>query len=127
MAKKIKIKRGDSFSTTITIPLSIYQPGSTLYFMAKETPDNDFGDTKAVFSKSVSDGGAIVGDEAVFYNLSLTPAETSNVEFSTVENKKELLAEFEYRTPNGEVYSFPDDDKYIEVIVYADIRRGGGR
>ena len=125
MAKRIKIKRGDSFSATITIPLSIYQPGSTLYFMAKETPDNDFEDTKAVFSKSVGYGGATVGDEAVFYNLSLTPAETSNVEFSTGKSKKELLAEFEYRTPNGEVYSFPDDDKYIEVIVYADIRRGG--
>lgn len=123
--KKIKIKRGDSFSTSITIPLSIYQPGSTLYFMAKEAPDNDFGDTKAVFNKSVSDSGATVGNETVSYSLNLTPAETSNVEFSTGKSKKELLAEFEYRTPNGEVYSFPDDDKYIEVIVYADIRRGG--
>ncbi len=125
MATKIKIKRGDSFSTTITIPLSIYQQGSTLYFMAKETPDNDFGDTKAVFSKSVSDSGAIVGDEAVLYELSLTPTETSNVEFSSGESKKALLAEFEYRTPNGDVYSFPDDNKYIELTVYADIRRGG--
>ena len=123
--KKIKIKRGDSFSTSITIPLSIYQPGSTLYFMAKEAPDNDFGDMKAVFSKSVSDSGATVGDEAVSYSLNLTPAETSGVEFVSGERQRELLAEFEYRTPNGGVYSFPDDDKYIEVIVYADIRRGG--
>ena len=83
MAEKIEFKRGDSKIMKVTIPRSIYEANSRLYFSAKPAEFNSDGETV------------------------------------------ELDGELEYTTPSGKVLSFPNNNKFLKVLVYPDIRRKG--
>lgn len=121
---EMRFKRGDTAMHYFTIPIEIYQPRSTLYFMAKPDFDDDFEDQRAEISKSFGDSTVNLTESNAVYTLKFLPEDTAEVVFDE-ENSKELKGEFEYRTASGDVYSFPNDKSYIKVKVFADIRRGG--
>lgn len=121
---KVKLKRGDTRSIYVTFPADIAPSGSVVYFMAKPAPDDDINDESAAINKYTTDFESVDNGKKVRYHLRITPADTAMVKTSGAGSVK-LRGEFEIRTPGGEVYSIPDNDKYIDVIVYADIRRAG--
>lgn len=123
MSMKLALKRGDTRLISFTVPEEIAPSGSTLYFMAKPAPDDDLNDASAVISKQTSDASPD-GSGKVRFNLKLAPGDTQNIKMGGA-NKVEFLGELEVRTPSGEVYSIPDNNKFMKVTVYADIRRGG--
>lgn len=116
------LKRGDNKTIYLSVPISVAPEGSTLYFMAKPQPDDDFSDEAALININTTDR-VINGDKAKF-TLKVLPADTKQIKLN---NKSviELRGEFEIRTPSGEIYSLPQDNRYIRVKVHADIRRGG--
>lgn len=120
---KLELKRGDSRDITITTDKSVAPVGSTAYFMAKPGPDDDLNDAAAVINKqadSIKDAGG--GKVRIQFNLS--PDDTMNINTGD-EDKVQFKGEVEIHTTSGRVISIPSGKKYIEVIIYPDIRRGG--
>lgn len=120
---KLELKRGDSRIISFTLPEEIAPSGSTLHFMAKPALDDDLNDASAVISRQVKDSQP-AGPGKVRYKLKIAPADTLNIKMGGAD-KVEFLGELEIRTPDGDVYSIPATNKFMKVIVYADIRRGG--
>lgn len=120
---KINLKRGDTRIVSFTVPEELAPSGSTLYFMAKPALDDDLNDSSAAISKQSSNAVLVAGNKLKF-TFKITPSDTNSIRTGGAD-KADLLAELEIRTPNGDVYSIPDNNKFIKVTVYADIRRGG--
>lgn len=123
MAEKIEFKRGDSKIMKVTIPRRIYETNSKLYFSAKPAVDNDKTDMNAKIEssatfESLNEAGAI-------FRFDFRPEDTEKVEFNSDGEAVELDGELEYTTPSGKVLSFPNNNKFLKVLVYPDIRRKG--
>lgn len=116
------LKRGDNKEIYFSVPAEIAPEGATLYFMAKPQPDDDFNDEKAVISLSTTN--RVVKGNLAEFTINVQPSDTKNI---NVGNKSvvNLMGEFEIRTIDGKVYSLPQNNRYIKVKVFADIRRGG--
>lgn len=123
------IKRGDNVNKTLAVPLSIYKAGMKIYFMAKLAVDDDQTDTRAIIKKILEDTGIEEnnsrGVACRIFKLSLKPGATDNIKLDG-ENKIKLLGEFEIRYTDGRVLSIPNNDKFIKITIYSDIRRGNG-
>jgi hypothetical protein len=129
---QMDFKKGDLQTHYFQLPLEAWTPGGTLWFAAKPDPDNDASDSAAVINKSFGDAdivGALDDDNAeytvgfVTYRLTFEPTDV-NVSFDGGDKNKHFLGEFEFVSSVGEPESFPSDDQFIDVIVYADIKRG---
>ena len=123
MAEKIEFKRGDSKIMKVTIPRRIYETNSKLHFSAKPAVDNDKTDMNAKIEssatfESLNEAGAI-------FRFDFRPEDTEKVEFNSDGEVVELEGELEYTTPSGKVLSFPNNNKFLKVLVYPDIRRKG--
>lgn len=130
---QMDFKKGDDQQHFFQIESSAYEPGSVLWFTAKPAIDNDGGDNAAVINKSFADTaivGALDEDSEMYlegfvtWQLDFEPADIVNVSFQSGEKSKKYLGEFELITGTGVHQSFPADDQYIEVIIYADVHRG---
>lgn len=118
---KIEFKRGDTITHTFIMPTSSWSPGGTLFFTAKPAVDDDLTDANAVINVSFSDSVAVNDGTNVTYTMTFLPAATAAIA-SNGETSIDYLGEFQY--VNGtSVSTFPGNDKYIDVIVYFDIRR----
>lgn len=128
MAKKaiLELKRGDGATRQFKLPISLYHVGAILGFAAKPIPDNDVTDAAAVISREFTDADVdIVTDpNYAIYTMVFDPADTASITFDTSQNetRKIYVGEFQYKTLTGNPVSFPGNDDYIEVIVYADVR-----
>lgn len=124
---KIEFKRGDAATHYFKIPTANWTAGGTLWFAAKPAVDADATDAAAVINKSFTD--SVVTDETINgvahkkYTLAFVAADTANVTFTDGTTKNKYKGEFQFVPTSGAPVSFPADDKYIEVLVYADIKR----
>ena len=124
-AATMKFKKGDGITHYFKMPLSSYSVGGTLYFAAKPEVDNDATDAAAVIDKSFDDSVVDTSDGVyAVYTLSFGPNDITGVSFVNGEKKKKYLGEFQHVPLTGGPSSFPGNDDYIEVIIYADIKRG---
>ena len=126
----MKFKKGDGRFHYFQIEGDAWSPGGTLFFTAKSKPDDDSADAAAVIDKSFTDS-AIVGPGHeeylagwVTYELEFLPEDIKNVSFADGTTKKTFKGEYQFILPGTPPNSFPDDDSYIEVVIYADIKRG---
>jgi hypothetical protein len=121
----IEFKRNDGVTHTLKIPLTSWSAGGTLYFTAKPAVDNDATDATAVIDKSFTDASVTTDGVYAIYTLAFDGAvDITNVNFQSGETRKEYLGEFQYTPLVGKPISFPANDNYIEVIIYADIKVG---
>lgn len=126
MANKVTIefKKGDNVTHFFKLPVANYSAGGTLSFVAKPSVDNDATDATAVIDKDFSDSVVVVDSVWATWTLAFVPADIVGVNFTNGEKKKKYLGEFVFTTSGGAKTSFPADDEFIDVIIYADIKRG---
>lgn len=125
MANKVimEFKKGDKVTHYFKLPIANYSTGGKLFFAAKSAPDNDATDAAAVIDKSFTDSVVAVDATYATWTLAFVAADIIGVNFSSGEKKKSYLGEFQFVDASGNVTSFPSTDDYIEVIIYADIKR----
>lgn len=125
MANKVTMtfKKGDNQTHYFKLPIADYVEGGTLYFVAKPAVDNDATDAAAVIDKSFTDSVVTEDAEYATWELEFEPGDITGVNFSDGENSKKYIGEFQLVAADGSVSSFPDNNNYIEVIIYADIKR----
>ena len=122
----MEFKRGDTVTHTLVIPKLSYKPGLRVFFMAKETMDDDMADSAAIIARDFRDSDIVKQTEnEVTYSLRFTPADTNSINLDGAA-KKELQGEFEFRYIDGRVKTFPEKGKPLKIIVYSDVRRGNG-
>lgn len=126
-------KKGDAQTHYFQMPAESWTAGGLLWFAAKPAVDNDATDAATVINKSFNDSKIVnPGDQDddqylagyVTYRLAFLPADIINVSFEDGESKKNYLGEFQFVSGTGVPESYPADDTFIDVIIYADIKRG---
>lgn len=131
MANKIpmEFKKGDAVTHYFQMPIDSWTAGGKLFFAAKADPDDDNTDALAVIDKPFEDDAVVDSDHEMYdplfatYELKFDPGDVT-VSFSDGAKKKKFLGEFQYVPTTGEPETFPGGDDFLEVIVYADIKRG---
>ena len=125
MANKttMEFKKGDNVNHSFKLPIGDYTTGGTLYFTAKPAVDNDATDAAAVIDKSFTDSDVTEDSTYATWALAFEPGDITGVNFSNGEKAKKYLGEFQWVESDGTVHSYPADDNFIEVIIYADIKR----
>jgi hypothetical protein len=118
----IEFKRGNGTTHTLKIPRANYVAGGTLYFTAKPAPDNDNTDTAAVINKSFTDSSVTLDATYATYTLAFIPADIKPITFGADETKKIYQGEFTLVPATGVPVTFPGNNKYIQTIIYADIK-----
>lgn len=122
----MEFKRGDTVTHTLVIPKLFYKPGLRVFFMAKETMDDDMSDSAAIIARDFRDSDITKQTEnEVTYSLRFASSDTNKINFDGAA-KKELQGEFEFRYTDGRVKTFPEKSKPLKVVVYSDVRRGNG-
>lgn len=128
MAKKdknaMKFKKGDGAVHYFKLPIAEYTPGGELWFAAKSAVDNDSTDGQAKINKVFTDDDVELTATQAIWTCVFNPGDIVGVSFSSEEDSVDLLGEFQIVPAVGNPKSFPDDNNYIPVIVYADIKRG---
>jgi hypothetical protein len=123
---KFELKKVDGATHYAYIPAANWSSGGKLFFAAKEKPDNDGTDALAVINKSFTD--SVVTDETVDsvaykkYTLAFVAADTGSIDMQG-KKKRKFLGEFQFVPSGGEPTTWPGDDQFLDVIVYADIKR----
>lgn len=125
MANKVTMtfKKGDNTNHVFKMPIDDYSAGGTLFFAAKEDPDNDVTDAAAVIDVSFTDSAVTTDATYATWALAFIPANLSGINFIDGEKKKTYIGEFQFVDSGGIVSTFPSDDNFIEVIIYADVKR----
>lgn len=117
-------KKGDNVNHSFKLPIGDYTPGGTLYFTAKPEIDNDTSDAAAVINKSFADSLVVLDATHATWPLAFLPADIVGVNFENGETNKEYIGEFQWIEDDGTIHSYPDNDDFINVVIYADVRRG---
>lgn len=120
---KMELKKGDGATHYIKIPVSAWAAGGTLFFAAKSQPDDDATDAAAAIKKQFDDSVVTVDTTWATYTLAFDGTDTANISFSDGSSSKTYSGEFEWVPASGQPISYPGNDDYIQVIVYADINR----
>ncbi len=125
MSSVMNIKKGDYVTGNyFKLPIDNYTPGGTLFFAAKPMPDNDATDAAAVIDKSFDDSSVTIDATYATWDLIFEPDDVVGVSFASGEKVKKYLGEFQFVDSGGHPSSFPAGDDYIQVNIYADIKRG---
>lgn len=119
----MRFKKGDGTTKIVKIPIDAWSSGGTLFFAAKTQPDDDSTDAAAVIKKDFDDSYVTTDSTWATYTLSFDPADTANISFSDGSSERTYDGEFQFVPVSGDPVSYPGNDDYIEVIVYADINR----
>jgi len=122
MASKIEFKRGDTITHTFTMPTSSWSAGGKLFFTAKPAVDDDLTDAAAVINKTYTDTDMVNDGTNVTYTCLFNPADTNSITMAGVD-KIDYKAEFQWVSSGGTVSTFPGNNKYLDAVVYADLRR----
>lgn len=131
MAKKstMEFKKGDANTHYFQMLEDSWNAGSALFFAAKTKPDDDATDAAAVINKEFDDSAIVDSSHEMYeagwvtYQLDFEPSDITNVSFADGSKKRTYLGEFQYVPTTNLPNTFPGDDEFIEVIIYADIRR----
>jgi hypothetical protein len=124
---KLELKRGDGATYYAYIPAANWSAGGKLFFAAKDKVDNDNTDALAVIDKEFDD--TVVSDETVNgtaykkYTIAFVAADTNGIDMQG-KKKRKFLGEFQHVPSGGEPSTHPDDDQFVDVIIYGDIKRG---
>jgi hypothetical protein len=132
MAKKatMEFKKGDVNIHYFRISEDAWIAGGTLFFAAKPIVDNDNADASAVINKSFGDDKIVNNDHEEYeegfatYELEFIATDITGVTFENGESSKKYLGEFQLVSALGEPESYPADNEFIEVVIFADIKRG---
>lgn len=121
----LKIMRGDGVTRLVKVPISLYSAGAVLGFSAKPVVDNDTGDSAAVINKQFTDSSVdLVSDpNYAIYSCTFIPADTLSIAFDEGVTENHYFGQFQYKTLTSDPKSYPADNNYIDVVVYADVRR----
>lgn len=119
---KMEFKRGDNITHTFSMPADAWSAGGTLFFAAKPVVDDDTTDASAAIDVSFDD--TVVTDDGTNkkYTCAFVPTDTSSIDMGGSKEVK-LLGEFQWVSSTGEVSTFPGNAQFLDVIVYADIKR----
>jgi len=120
---EMQFKKGDRKVHYFELAEADYIAGGTLYFTAKPAIDNDATDAAAVINKSFDDSVVEIANGYARWTLEFLPDDITGVSFANGEKKKKYLGEFHYVNGDNQPSTFPSDDEYIDVIIYADIKR----
>lgn len=120
----MKFKKGDGVTHFFKLPIAEYSVGGELWFAAKSAPDNDSTDGQAKINKVFTDDDVVLTATQAVWTLNFAPGDIVGVSFNNGEDEVELMGEFQFVPAVGNPKSFPDDNNYIPVVVYADIKRG---
>lgn len=133
MANKVTMgfKKGDTQFHYFQLPIASFVAGGTLWFAAKPQTDNDTADAAAVINKSFLDSDIITDPtheqyDAAFktWEMEFVPDDILNVSYANGEKVKKYIGEFQLVAADASVESFPSDSDFIEVLIYADVKRG---
>jgi hypothetical protein len=119
---KIEFKRGDTVTHSFVIPTSSWSAGGKLFFTAKPAVDDDLTDASAVINKSFDDTVTANDGTNVTYTCLFVPADTNSISMAGL-TKQDYKAEFQFVSASGVVSTFPGNDKFLDAVVYADLRR----
>lgn len=122
MASTIEFKRGDPVTHYFIMPTSAWSSGGTLFFAAKPAVDDDNTDAAAVINQSFTDAAAVNDGTNVTYTMEFPRSATDSIIMNGAK-KKDYLAEFQWVSASNEPSTFPGNDKFLDCVVYADIRR----
>ena|SRR5882672_3600005 len=111
--------RGDTRTLSISIPLSIYSTGASIFFTMKKTIDADATDAQAVVKKTLTDANITSTTSTKNYLMTLTPSDTTNVTPDT------YRAEFEYVSADkATVITYPDPHVMLfNIEITGDVGR----
>lgn len=131
MAKKstMEFKKGDANIHYFQIPSDSWTAGGLLWFAAKVKPDDDPTDAMAVINKNFDDTTIVDSSHEMYdasfvtYECEFLPGDIVNVSFADGSKKRTYMGEFQYVPTTGLPETFPGDE-FIDVIIYADIKRG---
>lgn len=127
MAKKptLELMRGSAATRLFKLPISLYQAGAILGFAVKPVPDNDLTDAAAVIKKTFTDANVDLDSDPTkaIYTLSFTSADTVGITFDEGVTENTYVGQFKYKKLTVDPEYYPGTNKYIQVIIYADIRR----
>ena len=127
----MELKKGDVQTHYFQMPIESWAAGGTLWFTAKPLIDNDTTDAAAIVNKSFSDTDVVLSDHEMYdadyatYELEFLPADITNVTFDEGETRRSYIGEFVHIDASNLPQTFPVDDTFIEVIVFAVVKRGG--
>jgi hypothetical protein len=125
----MEFKKGDVNIHYFRISEDAWTAGSTLYFAAKPLVDNDGADAAAVINKSFGDDKIVNSSHEEYvegyatYELEFISTDIVGVTFEDGESLKQYLGEFQLVSALGEPESYPADNNFIDVKIYADIKR----
>ncbi len=128
MAQKITMpfKKGDRNVHYFLLPEDQYTVGGVLSFAAKPAPDNDASDAAAVIDKQFGDDVVDLVSNPGFalFTLEFEPNDIVGVNYTNGAKVIKYMGEFQYVPNGGQPISWPGDDDFIVVPIYADIKRG---
>ena len=122
MADRIEFKRGDGVTHFFSIPTANWSAGGKLFFTAKPAADDDLTDAAAIINAPFTDANMVNDGVNVKYTCYFPPAATNSITMGTM-TKIDYKAEFQFVSAAGVPSTFPGNDKYLDAVVYADIRR----
>lgn len=122
MAATMEFERGDPITHYFIMPTSAWSTGGKLFFTAKPVVDDDITDSAAVINQTFTDSAAVNDGTNITYTLLFPPSATNSI-VTNGAKKKSYLGQFQWVSAAGVPSSFPGNDKFINTIVYADIRR----
>lgn len=126
----MEFKKGDLQVHYFQLPIESWVTGGTLWFTVKPQIDNDSSDAAAIINKSFDDTKVVLSDHEMYdalfatYELEFAPGDISNVTFEDGEKVRSYIGEFVHVGADGNPETFPANDDYISVKVYADVKRG---
>lgn len=122
--------RNDGTTKYFYMPEDSWSSGGTLNFMAKVIPDNDINNSAAVINKNFTDSNIINNSDPKYktgyvgYKMVFVGSDTSAIAFNNNASQNKYKGQFQWTPSSGSPVSFPANNKYIDVIVYADIKVG---
>lgn len=127
----MEFKKGDTQVHYFQVPIESWAPGGVLWFIAKPDTDNDGTDAAAVINKSFDDTKVVLSDHEMYdasfatYELEFVANDIVNVTFEPGETARAYFGEFVIVDANNAQQTFPSNDEFIDVKIFADLKRGG--
>jgi len=122
MASKVEFKRGDGVTHYFAIPTANWSAGGELFFAAKPAVDDDLTDAAAVIDATFTDADMVNDGTTVTYTCYFPPTATNSIDMNGA-SQINYKAEFQFVSSAGVPSTFPGNDKFLDAVVYADIRR----
>lgn len=117
---KVEFKRGDGVTHFFKMPVASWASGGKLIFTAKPAVDDDATDATAKIRRVFDDSVTANDGTNVTYTCYFPPSDTSGIAMSG-DDKIDYLGEFQWVNAAGVPTTFPGNNKYLDVVLYADV------